>query len=109
MLDFKFIRAELDQVRQGATDKGVEVDLDRLIELDDQRKVLLTEQEQLRHEQKNAGKEIATLEGDAKQQAAILIIHVIVQCKDIAYVAQIANVLLAFVKKLLDKCLNSNF
>ena len=41
---------------------------------------------------------------DAKQKAAILIIPVIVQCRDIAYVAQIANVLLAFVKKLLDKC-----
>jgi len=69
MLDFKFIRAELDQVRKGASDKGVEIDLDRLIALDDQRKALLTEQEQLRHEQKNAGKEIATLDGDAKQQA----------------------------------------
>ena len=69
MLDFKFIRAELDQVRKGASDKGIEIDLDRLIALDDQRKALLTEQEQLRHEQKNAGKEIATLDGDAKQQA----------------------------------------
>ena len=50
MLDFKYIRAELDLVRKGASDKGFDVDLDRLIELDDQRKVLLTEQEQLRHE-----------------------------------------------------------
>ncbi|MGE4619033.1 MAG: serine--tRNA ligase [Planctomycetota bacterium] len=69
MLDFKYIRAELDQVRKGALDKGVDVDLDRLIELDDMRKKILTEQEQLRFEQKNAGKEIATLDGDAKQQA----------------------------------------
>jgi hypothetical protein len=30
--------------------------------------------------------------------------HATVQCKDIAYVVQIANVLLAFVKKPLDKC-----
>ena len=59
MLDFKYIRAELDLIRKGASDKGIDVDLDRLIELDDQRKVLLTEQEQLRHDQKNAGKEIA--------------------------------------------------
>ena len=69
MLDFKYIRAELDLVRKGASDKGFDVDLDRLIKLDDQRKVLLTEQEQLRHDQKNAGKEIATLDGDAKQLA----------------------------------------
>jgi len=39
---------------------------------------------------------------DAKQIAAIQIIHATVQCKDIAYVAMIANVILAFVKKLLD-------
>lgn len=69
MLDIKYIRAELDAVRKGAEDKGFSVDLDRLIALDDQRKVLLTEQEQLRHDQKNAGKEIATLQGDDKQQA----------------------------------------
>ena len=69
MLDIKYIRAELEAVRKGAEDKGFQVDLDRLIALDDQRKVLLTEQETLRHDQKNAGKEIATLDGDAKQEA----------------------------------------
>ncbi len=69
MLDIKFIRADLERIRQGAVDKGVVVDLDRLVVLDDQRKQLLTEQEQLRHEQKNAGKEISTLEGEEKQQA----------------------------------------
>ncbi|MEE2883801.1 MAG: serine--tRNA ligase [Planctomycetota bacterium] len=84
MLDFKFIRAELDQVRKGASDKGVEIDLDRLIALDDQRKALLTEQEQLRHEQKNAGKEIATLDGDAKQQAIARMGEVSEQIKSLA-------------------------
>ena len=39
---------------------------------------------------------------DAKQTAEILTIHVTVQCKAIVYVAMIANVVLAFVKKLLD-------
>ena len=39
---------------------------------------------------------------DAKPTAAIPIMHVTVQCKDIAYAATIANVVLAFVKKLLD-------
>jgi len=69
MLDIKYIRSELELVRQGALDKHVEVNLDRLVHLDDKRKQLLTEQEQLRHDQKNAGKEIASLEGDSKQQA----------------------------------------
>ncbi|MBT6784626.1 MAG: serine--tRNA ligase [Planctomycetes bacterium] len=69
MLDIKFIRSDLERIRQGALDKGFEVDLDRLVQLDDERKQLLTEQEQMRHEQKNAGKEIATLDGTAKQEA----------------------------------------
>ena len=56
MLDIKFIRSDLERVRQGARDKGFEVDLDRLVQLDDERKQLLTEQEQRQHEQENAGK-----------------------------------------------------
>ncbi len=40
----------------------------------------------------------------AKQIVAILIIHVIVQCKELVYAVQIANVQPTFVKKLLDNC-----
>jgi hypothetical protein len=36
---------------------------------------------------------------DAKQTAAILIIPVIVQCKELAYAVQIVNAKLMFVKK----------
>ena len=39
-----------------------------------------------------------------KQIAAILITRVIVQCKVIVFVVQIANVQPTFVKKLLDNC-----
>jgi len=69
MLDIKFIRANLEEVREGARKKRFEIDLDRLIALDDERKTLLTEQEELRHRQKNAGKEIAKLAGAQKQGA----------------------------------------
>ncbi len=69
MLDIKFIRANLHEVREGARRKRIEVDLDRLLALDDERKTVIAEQEDLRFRQKSAGKSIATLEGEAKTRA----------------------------------------
>lgn len=69
MLDTKFIRANLERVREGAKQKRIEIDLDRLIALDDERKAILAEEEALRARQKSAGKEIAQLEGAEKQAA----------------------------------------
>ena len=69
MLDMKFLRANLDRVREGAEQKRIEVDLDRLIALDDERKEVLREVEELRNRKKTAGKEIAKLEGDEKAEA----------------------------------------
>ena len=59
MLDMKFIRSHLDEVREGARRKRFEVDFDRLLELDDERRTILGEQESLKHQQKIAGKNIA--------------------------------------------------
>jgi len=69
VLDTKFIRANLERVREGAKQKRIEIDLDRLIALDDERKAILAEEEALRARQKSAGKEIAQLEGAEKQAA----------------------------------------
>ncbi len=69
MLDTKFIRANLERVREGAKQKRIEIDLDRLVALDDERKAILAEEESLRARQKSAGKEIAQLEGAEKQAA----------------------------------------
>ena len=69
MLDMKFVRANLDRVREGARLKRIEVDFDRLVTLDDERKEILGEEEGLRNRQKTAGKEIAQLQGDEKQAA----------------------------------------
>lgn len=69
MLDMKFIRANLERVREGARWKRIEVDLDRLVELDDLRKVNFAEVEELRNRSKVAGKEIAKLQGPEKQAA----------------------------------------
>lgn len=57
MLDIKYIREHLDAVKAGATKKHITIDLDRLIELDDQRKDLQHQIDTLKSQQKQAGKE----------------------------------------------------
>ena len=69
MLDMKYIRANLEEVRAGARRKRFEVDLDRLVALDDERKALLVEVEALRHQQTQGGKAISGLSGAEKQKA----------------------------------------
>lgn len=58
MLDIKFIRENKDVVKEGARKKCIDFDVDRLIELDDQRKSLLTSIEAKKAEQNRVSKEI---------------------------------------------------
>lgn len=64
MLDIKFIRDNLELVRQGARKKFIEVELDRLVELDDKRLALLSEIEKMRAEQNRVSQQIGRSEGD---------------------------------------------
>ncbi|MFW5967020.1 MAG: serine--tRNA ligase, partial [Persicimonas sp.] len=48
MLDINFIRDNVETVKRAATDKGFEVDIDRLLELDKERRELIQENESLR-------------------------------------------------------------
>lgn len=57
MLDIKYIREHLDAVKAGAIKKHITIDLDRLIDLDDQRKDLQHQIDTLKSQQKQAGKE----------------------------------------------------
>ncbi|MCD5381876.1 MAG: serine--tRNA ligase [Candidatus Pacebacteria bacterium] len=59
MLDIKFIRENLDLVKMGAKKKNMEVDLDRLVELDDKRKGLIAEMEEKKAEQNRVSAEVA--------------------------------------------------
>ena len=52
MLDLQYILDNRDAVAQNCEDRGVTVDLDRLITLTDERKKLITHGDKLRHEQK---------------------------------------------------------
>ncbi|MDD5739004.1 MAG: serine--tRNA ligase [Candidatus Pacebacteria bacterium] len=51
MLDIKFIRENPEKVKLGAKNKGVEVDIDKLLELDKKRREIIAESEQLKAEQ----------------------------------------------------------
>ena len=68
MLDIKFIRENKDIVAAGARKKHVEVDLDRLIELDDKRKELQLAHDTKRAEQNKASDEIAKLQPEARKE-----------------------------------------
>ena len=60
MLDIKFIRENLEEVKDAVKKKSVKVDIDQLLKLDEQRKDLLTQIEELRtkrNELARAGKQ----------------------------------------------------
>lgn len=71
MLDIKFIRENKDVIAAGAKKKHMEVDLDRLIELDDQRKELLAVVEEKRATQNEVTKNISSEQDSGKREEMI--------------------------------------
>ena len=69
MLDIKFIRENPDMIKEGARKKRIPVDVDRLIELDEERRKLLHESETLKADKNAASQAIARLKGDEKKAA----------------------------------------
>jgi seryl-tRNA synthetase len=68
MLDIRFIRENTDLVKEGARKKRVEVDIDRLLQVDEERKALLQEIEGKRAEQNRASQAISLAKGDEKEK-----------------------------------------
>ncbi len=69
MLDVALLRTERDRLADALARRGLDVDLDALAALDERRRQVRASAEQMRADQRAAGKEIATMEGDAKQAA----------------------------------------
>jgi seryl-tRNA synthetase len=71
MIDLRLLREDPDRYRQGAARKNIAVDIDRLLELDAEKRRLQTEQERLRSDQKQlakeSGPEIGKLSGQLKK------------------------------------------
>jgi len=70
MIDLKELRANADRYRQGALDKGIDVDIDALLEADDSLRIATQEYEQLAAEQNQIGKQIGRLAGRVKKAPA---------------------------------------
>ena len=68
MLDIKFIRENPDIIKKTAKEKLVEIDVDRLLEVDKLVKENLSEVEILRAERNKLSNEIPTLQGEEKQE-----------------------------------------
>ena len=68
MLDIRFIRENADIVKMGAAKKRIEADVDRLIELDDERKAMRAEIDAKKAEQNRRSSEIQRAQGGEKDR-----------------------------------------
>jgi seryl-tRNA synthetase len=71
MLDIKFIRQNPDKVKKACKDKGIEVDIDMLLELDQKRREILNFIEKIRAQKNKASKEIVKIK-DQKEKEKIV-------------------------------------
>ncbi|MBP7741643.1 MAG: serine--tRNA ligase, partial [Candidatus Pacebacteria bacterium] len=68
MLDIHFIRENADVIKEGARKKHIDIDIDRLIAVDDERKALRTELDSKRAEQNRASFNIVNIQGEEKNK-----------------------------------------
>jgi len=69
MLDLDFIRQNKDAVRDAILKKGIELNLDEFLALDDNRRALIQESDSLRARQNDFNKKVLKLKGEQKNQA----------------------------------------
>lgn len=79
MLDRKFIRENIDKVEKALKDRGVESPLDRFQELEEERRDLLYENEQLRHKRNVNSDKIGELKREGKDAS-----HLINEMKEVS-------------------------
>jgi len=72
MLSLKFIREQVDLVRQALARRGASFDLDRLLELDYTRRKLLTAVESLKHQRNVVSQEISLLKRDGQDASELI-------------------------------------
>lgn len=71
MLDVKFIRENIDEVKEGIRKKNSKVDLNRFIELDDEKKELQKQFEEKKAEQNLASKKIGQAEASEREKMIV--------------------------------------
>jgi len=68
MIDIKLIRENPDLVKKAAADKNMQVDIDHIAAVDQRRRALETEFNELRHQQNQAGEQIAKAPKEQKAE-----------------------------------------
>src|SRR5210317_95204 len=68
MLDPQILRKDLDLLKNNISRRGLDIDVNYLVEQDEKRRKVKFEAEQARSEQKNIGKEISQTEGTQKEK-----------------------------------------
>ncbi len=68
MLDIKYIRNHPEKVREGSKNKGVDVDIDRLLEIEEKRRDLLQEIESLKSKKNKANELIKQADENEKKE-----------------------------------------
>lgn len=72
MLDIHYIRENSDKVKSSAAAKGTEIDIDKLLELDKERRKLIAESEKLRHQHKQANEEVVKLKKSGEDASKMI-------------------------------------
>ncbi|MFA5393606.1 MAG: serine--tRNA ligase [Candidatus Ratteibacteria bacterium] len=73
MLDIKFIRENSQVVEKAARDKGATVDIAAILALDEERRLILSEAEQLRHQRNETSERISQLKKENKDAAGLIL------------------------------------
>jgi len=68
MIDPQILRKDLDLLKNNISRRGLDIDINYLVEQDEKRRKVKFEAEQARSEQKNIGKEISQTEGTQKEK-----------------------------------------
>jgi len=84
VLDIRFIRAHPDEVRRAAHLKRLDFDLDRLLEVDAERRRLIHVADELKSQQNRTSKEIAKLQGEERAGRIQAVQELVAQIKELA-------------------------
>jgi seryl-tRNA synthetase len=83
MLDIRFIREHPDLVQEGARKKHIDIDVQHLLEVDEQRRQLIARVESFKALRNKTSKEIPTLQGEARQEAIAHMKRVAAESKEL--------------------------
>ena len=72
MLDVKFIRENIELVKEGIRKKGENVSIDNFIELDSRRREIVTEVDQLKHKRNLVSEEIGKMMKEKKEAESLI-------------------------------------